>query len=115
MATNNFFDILTKLVEEPCTFNLSTAKNISITEMEQLQLLQNKLQEKCISPSFLESTITNFTDIVLKYAQHNYTQQTSFIETNDLLNSLGQAINMLGEEMVNKVILIAAGSRSHFF
>jgi PAS domain S-box-containing protein len=76
---------------------LSGLKSDPETE-ENLHTLKSLIKEKFLNCGFVEKKVDSFNDVLLKYAQHDYSAQAE-ISDNDLFDSLALSINFLGEEL----------------
>ncbi|NTW31411.1 MAG: PAS domain S-box protein, partial [Bacteroidetes bacterium] len=60
---------------------------------------QNIIDKQSLITKNFEKKVGSFNDVLLKYAQHDYTAQNEVLYNNDLIDSLALSINFLGEEL----------------
>ncbi len=68
-------------------------------DLKELENLNAVIEKHYFKSSIIEKKISEYNDTVLKFAQHNYSFLNELDSENDLLNSLGLSINLLGEEL----------------
>ncbi len=74
----------------------NTFKTEELEELEQLDLV---IQKHYFNSEEIENRIESFIEILMQFAQHDYSTECSLDSENDLINSLAIAINLLGEEL----------------
>lgn len=98
----NILDYLLKSLKKPGVGDInSLPEKIKINKKlcEKIIALESDIKNKYIDVTRFEQKVNSFNEIILKFAQHNYTLQNEIDYDNDLLDSLAISINFLGEEL----------------
>ncbi len=81
-------------------FRKSLANNTFTTEeLKELEQLDLVIQKHYLKSDKIENRIESFIEILMQFAQHDYSTECSLDSENDLINSMAIAINLLGEEL----------------
>lgn len=72
--------------------------------LEKIKELNQVIEQKFVSLEWADRRIDEFNHTILQYALNNFDAKVSMDESNDIFDSLAQAINLLGEELNYSIV-----------